>query len=204
MNTPLPPVPLPQARERAVRILGEHFARDVLDERELQERLDRVHAATSLMQLQQVLADLPALAPEPHATAAVPAGQVRDRQTVLAVMSGVSRKGSWVPPRAMQVVAVMGGAELDFREARFGSEAVEIEVFALMGGVEITVPPGVRVEVSGFALMGGFGECGTGAPAEPGAPVVRVSGFAMMGGVEVRTRPVGAVVKRREWWEPKD
>ena len=32
----------------------------------------------------------------------------------------------------------------------------EIDVFAMMGGVVVTVPPNVRLECDGFAFMGGF------------------------------------------------
>ena len=59
-----------------------------------------------------------------------------------------------------------------------------------MGGVEVIIPPGVRVESEGFAFMGGFGN-DVGDPGNPNAPVVRLTGFAMMGGVEVRVAMVG-------------
>ncbi len=195
-DTPSPlSVPLAKAREHTIRELCEHFARDDLDAEQLEQRLDRVHAATSLQELQALTVDLPALQAQPGAgtgVATAPAGQVSEQQTVIAVMGGASRKGSWVPPRRMHVFAVMGGAELDFREARFGPGIVEITVFALMGGVEITVPPGVHVEVNGIALMGGFDERASSlAPPDPSAPVIRIGGFVMMGGVEVRTRVPG-------------
>lgn len=190
---PRPPVALEQARERVIQELIEHYAQDALDDRGFEGRLDRAHVARSLQELDALVADLPALRTAP-APAPLPAaaGEVRDTQTVVAIMGGAVRKGSWVPPRQLQVIAVMGGAELDFREARFGAGVVEVTVFALMGGVEITVPPGVRVEVEGVAIMGGFDEQGAAPPpADPNAPVLRVGGFALMGGVEIRTRLPG-------------
>jgi hypothetical protein len=56
-----------------------------------------------------------------------------------------------------------------------------------MGGIQITVPEDIEVDVSGIAFMGGFDHnaSGTGVP---GAPRVKVVGFAMMGGVEVRRK----------------
>jgi hypothetical protein len=188
-----PPAALEPTRERVIRELSEHFARDHLDEQHFEDRLDRALAATSLQELGQLTADLPVLQAE-SALSALPAapGEVRERQTVLAVMGGAVRKGSWVPPRQLHVFAIMGGVELDFREARFGSGVVEVTVFALMGGVEITVPPGVRVEVDGIAIMGGFDEqSSTPGPVDPSAPVLRIGGFALMGGVEIRTRLPG-------------
>ena len=65
---------------------------------------------------------------------------------------------------------------------------VTIRAFALMGGVSITVPEDMDVDVSGIGFMGGFDHRASG-PGAPGAPRLRVVGFAMMGGVDVRRRP---------------
>ncbi|HEX2093261.1 MAG TPA: DUF1707 domain-containing protein [Longimicrobiaceae bacterium] len=212
---PPPPVALNQARERTIRQLGEHFAQDHLEAEQLEERVDRALAATTLQELQELVRDLPALHSDPALTAAAspairtaPAEQVAERQAVVAIMGGASRKGSWVPPRELSVIAIMGGAELDFREARFGPGVLEVSILALMGGVEITVPPGVHVEVNGVAIMGGFDErASTPLPADPSAPVIRIGGFAFMGGVEVRTRLPGETkgdARRRERVERRE
>jgi hypothetical protein len=188
-----PPAALDKARERVITELCEHYAHDALDDGQFEDRLDRAHAARSLQELDVLTADLPALhAPGSPATLAAPVGEVRDKQVMVAVMGAATRKGSWVPPRQLHVFAIMGGAELDFREARFGPGIVEVTVFALMGGVEITVPPGVRVEVEGIGIMGAFDEqrLAAGTP-DPGAPVIRVGGVALMGGVEIHTRLPG-------------
>ena len=195
---PPPPVALDKTRERVITELCEHYAHDALDDRQFEERLDRAHAARSLQELEVLVADLPALhtANSPAALPA-PVGEVRDKQTLVAVMGGASRKGSWVPPRKLHVFAIMGGVELDFREARFGPGIVEVEVFAMMGGVEVTVPPGVRVEVEGVGIMGAFDDSETApGPLDASAPVVRIGGFALMGGVAIFTRYPGE--SRRE------
>jgi hypothetical protein len=88
-------------------------------------------------------------------------------------------------------VAVMGGVELDLREAQFAEPVVTLHAYTLMGGIQITVPEDVEVDVSGVAFMGGFDHNASG-PGVPGAPQVRVLGFALMGGVEVRRKPVKA------------
>ncbi len=188
-----PPAALDKARERVITELCEHYAHDALDDGQFEDRLDRAHAARSLQELDVLVADLPALhAPGSPATLTAPVAEVRDKQVVVAVMGAATRKGSWVPPRQLHVFAIMGGAELDFREARFGPGIVEVTVFALMGGVEITVPPGVRVEVEGIGIMGAFDEQRLAAgPPDPGAPVIRVGGVALMGGVEIHTRLPG-------------
>ena len=68
----------------------------------------------------------------------------------------------------------------------------EVQVLALMGGVQIIVPPGLPVEVAGTAIMGGFGHVER-IPArlDPEVPVLRIRGAAVMGGVAVETRLPG-------------
>jgi hypothetical protein len=52
------------------------------------------------------------------------------------------------------------------------------------------VPPGVRVEVSGFSLVGGT-RVEAGPKPGPGAPTVHVRAFSLVGGVRVgRSRDV--------------
>lgn len=194
MSDPIPqPVPLEQTRERVVAQLIEHFAVENLDDRGLEERLTQAYQLTTPAELQALVADLPVV------QVAVPAGAVStapartdyvsERQVVAALMGGAERKGVWTPPQELWVVAVMGGAELDFRQARFGPGVTEVNCFVLMGGVEIVVPPGVQVELNGLAIMGGFGQTGSAAPeTDRDAPVLRIGGFAMMGGVDVQVR----------------
>ena len=197
MQPPAPsPVPLEQTRQQTIRQLCEHYAVDNLSAEALEARLDRAHAAATLDDLRALTADLPVVATPAAAPASVvapaPAGHVPEREFVIGIMGGAERKGAWTPPRTLYVVAVMGGVELDLREARFGPGVTEIVVFALMGGAEIIVPPGVHVEMSGLAVMGGFGQAGaSGPPPAPGAPVVRVGGFCLMGGVDLQVRYPG-------------
>jgi hypothetical protein len=89
----------------------------------------------------------------------------------------------------MIAVAIMGGVELDFRGAVFSGETVELNCFAFWGAVEIVVPPGVHVDTTGFAVLGGFDQSAElqTRPA-PGAPTIRVNGLALMGAVSIEVR----------------
>jgi hypothetical protein len=187
------PVPLEQARERTIADLCQHFAVDHLTDAELERRLDEANRVASIQELRTLVSDLPALradgtpAPAPGVAIARPEN-VSPQQTIVAIMGGAVRRGIWTPPRNLNVIAVMGGAELDFREAALAPGVTEITVFAVMGGVEITVPPGLSVEVNGMAVMGGFEHrAGSPPPTDPNAPVLRIGGFALMGGVEIRS-----------------
>jgi Domain of unknown function (DUF1707)/Cell wall-active antibiotics response 4TMS YvqF len=196
-TAPAPVLPSTAERERVVQVLSTHFANDRLSMEEFEDRLERAYKAVSSAQLAAVLADLPAAdgssaALSDASSLLAPTADVPARGVVIAVLSGNSRKGSWLVPRHLKVFAVMGGAQLDLREARFAPGVTEIEAYAVMGGVEILVPPGVRVETFGAAFMGGFeGRAGDATALSPLHPIVRLSGLAIMGGVDARTKPVG-------------
>ena len=114
----------------------------------------------------------------------------------VAVMSGFQRKGRWTVPRRFDCFAFWGGGEIDLREADFAAGEVQINCVAIMGGVNVIVPPGVEVVVRGIGIMGGFDQREEGVPGEPGAPRVIVSGFAFWGGVGVERRPTRAERRR--------
>jgi hypothetical protein len=195
----LTPPALRHQRERTIAELCEHFAQDHLEAEELELLIDRAHQSTTLAELEGLVHGLPGLrpanasaaAPHPGYSIAVP-GETRDQQWVVAVMGGNERAGSWAPARSIYVVAVMGGVSLDFREARMDPGVTEVYCFAWMGGVEIIVPPGLRVESNGVGIMGGFEHVGAERlPVDTSVPVLRISGAAVMGGVEITQREPG-------------
>jgi hypothetical protein len=193
---PSNPRQLSVERDRVAQALSLHFAADHLGMEELEERLDRVYRAQTAAQLESLLAGLPMLSTENLdagvAPLMAPPGTVPPRGVVFAVMGGVVRRGSWLVPRELKVVAVMGGAEIDLREARFSPGVTEIDVTAFMGAVKIIVPRGVRVETLGAAFMGGFeADAGDASALDGSQPVLRVTGLAIMAGVEITVRRPG-------------
>ncbi len=160
---------------------------------ELDERLELAYAARTYADLDAVTSDLPGpgVAVQPAQPAA---GQLTGRiggtpgsAFSVAVLSGAQRAGSWVVPAQYTAVAIMGGVELDLRQARFAERTATISAFAVMGGISIIVPEDIEVDVSGFACMGGFDHTAAG-PGVPGAPCLRITGCALMGGVDVRRK----------------
>jgi hypothetical protein len=184
-------------RERVIAELSDRFAEGALEVEEFEHRVALAHRSESVVEIEALVADLPAAARPRTPTPAtgrelVPEAQVRRRATLFAVMGGTERKGVWRVPRTMNVVALMGGAKIDLREAQLPAGLIELRVVALMGGVEIIVPPSLAVEASGAAIMGGFEHVDR-APVrpEPDAPLLRVVGLALLGGVSVEMRLPG-------------
>lgn len=192
-------VTLRDSRERAIARLSDAFAHDHLDLEEFERRLGIAHRTDSIAELTVLTQDLvaapevaPSAEPAPGTTRALVPGRQKEQQTLAAIIGGTSRKGHWTPPRRLRVIAVMGGAELDFREAAFAPGVTEVHITAVMGGVQIIVPPQLAVEMEGLAIMGGF-EHSERAPVQPDPdrPVLRVSGVAVWGGVHIETRLPG-------------
>lgn len=195
---PLPAVIGERERERVVRDLGDHFAQDHLTLDEYEFRVQAALQATQWYQLDATTSDLPSLSRPTMRPAALEesvheTATGRKSRTLLAIMGGLVRRGSWLVPKRLRALAIMGGVELDLRDATLTGVITEIHALALMGGVEITVPPGVRLEVDGLAIMGGFEDQEGSFPAiaQHDAPVVRVTGLALMGAVVTRMKPRG-------------
>ena len=191
LPSPAPsPTPLLDLTRMHVRdVLSRSFAEDRLSMDELDHRLDLAEHATSVVELQRLIADLAGDGLEDGGPAA-PDPEVPERDFVFAIMSGAKRRGSWPVPRHFKIIACMGGVDLDLTETELVPGVSEMEVFAFMGGVQIRVPPWIRVEVHGSGFMGGFEEhlAPKGQGPAPDAPVLRIRGFALMGGVDVRVR----------------
>ena len=104
--------------------------------------------------------------------------------SAMAILSGVSRGNNSRAFRGADLLAIMGGCQLDLRQAAINGEAV-IEVFAMWGGIEIRVPEDWTVSSRIVPLMGGV-EDKTRPPQGATAHRLILRGFAIMGGVEIK------------------
>jgi hypothetical protein len=183
-------------REQAAEVLRTAAGDGRLTMDELDERLTAAYAAKTYADLEAVTSDLPG----PGVTASVVAasgnfpanriGGAPQGAVAIAIMSGARRSGRWVVPGHFTCFALMGGIEIDLREARFSEREVTIQAFALMGGISITATDDIEIDVSGVGIMGGFDDRASG-PGIPGAPRVKIVGLAVMGGVDVKRKPLG-------------
>ena len=186
-------------RHKVAEILREAAGEGRIDLDELDERLEATFAAKTYADLVPITVDLPAQPPGqqpvPRPAPGLPAPAP---QRHFAIMGGVERRGIWTVPQAMTVFALMGGANLDFRQAVFPQRDVTITVNALMGGAEIVVNPRTHVIVEGIGIMGGYSGPHGNVPEELDAesPTLRIRGVAIMGGVAVTRKPIKHVRPR--------
>jgi hypothetical protein len=89
--------------------------------------------------------------------------------------------------RSGSALAVMGGVEIDLRQANLDPDGATLDVTAVMGGVEVTLPRGWAVDVETNEKLGGVETRLTESDDRPeGAPTLHVTVNALMGGVEIR------------------
>lgn len=198
-----------------------------LETDELEERLEATYAAKIYADLVPIVADIPGEAPTspglpvvPYGVSGAPTRPVGPAgpapvsftkaatgspvpavhyPSSVAIMGGVERKGIWEIGATHTVFTLMGGVEIDLREARFAQREVTINANALMGGVGITVNAWTHVIVDGVGIMGGFAQerDKVEAQIDQNSPIVRVKGVALMGGVTVVRKPMPGERKRK-------
>ena len=109
---------------------------------------------------------------------------------LMAVLNGIeleSRAGAFT---GGSMLAWFGGIAVDLRAAALAPGA-RLLTNTLFGGIEITVPPGWRIESNVKALIGGVA-APTATTDDPEAPVLTVEGTALFGGIAVAVKADGA------------
>jgi hypothetical protein len=105
---------------------------------------------------------------------------------IVALFGGAAQHGRWRLGKHVFVVAAFGGATLDLSAAQAEAPESTITVLTILGGADIIAPPGIAVELSGLALLGGKADKRAPGPPLPGSPVVRVRAFTFLGGVAIK------------------
>ncbi|MCO5973240.1 DUF1707 SHOCT-like domain-containing protein [Actinoallomurus soli] len=174
-----------QDRDETVQRLQVAFAEGRLTDGEFDERMRGALAARTYGDLAGLLADLPAATAPVTPRPAVPALPKPGRYTV-AYKDIVRLAGRWRVPGTYRALVYKGGGVIDLRAAELTEPVTTILAVAYKSDLQFLVPPGVRVEASGFGVT--RDEEWTG-DLDADAPVVHIRAFAYKGRVETRTMP---------------
>lgn len=157
-------------REAVVGELQRHCGEGRLSLDEVAERSLVVWGAESAADLRQVTADLPGPAPA--------------ERRVSGVFGTAQLAGRWQTGDRVRARAVLGACDADLR--RLDGE-VAVRATAVLGSVDVVVPPGTEVELTGWGALGSRKVA-----VRPGdGPTVRVRAVAVLGTVRVvERRPV--------------
>jgi hypothetical protein len=114
--------------------------------------------------------------------------ETADEFAIATYLGGVERTCKSGALRRGSVSVVLGGVDLDLREATLDRSGADLELSATLGGVNVTVPSDWRVVVDGRARLGGVEALVTDPEELPDdAPLLRVAAGARLGGVSIIT-----------------
>jgi hypothetical protein len=109
---------------------------------------------------------------------------VSDHVSMFGMLGGTKQRVSGVIFRSADMTSLMGGCTLDLRDALLGADGTaHVEVFSLMGGAHICVPPTWKVVLQVTPIMGGVEDKSR--PVLGGTQFLYVHGTVLMGGVEI-------------------
>ncbi len=111
--------------------------------------------------------------------------QDSDTFALVAAMDGVDFASRADALQAGLGTAVAGGIEIDLTEAGLADTAT-LGLTAVMGGIDVTVPPAWRVEVASSVFMGGIDNLTDPDATADDAPLLLVDARAYLGGIAVR------------------
>jgi hypothetical protein len=170
-------------RDRVIAVLSAAAVDGRLTQEEFSERLSNACAAKTLGDLAGLTVDL----------AEAPLVRLDGSRVITGVFGAARREGRWVVPESLTITAVRGSVVVDFREALLRSSRVRMFVHAVAGRVDIYVPDGIRVEVTGRAFLGsrsvGRNQGAAALQADPDAPVISVQALVLGGKLIVHTPP---------------
>jgi hypothetical protein len=184
-------------RERVIALLAEAAGDGRLTLGEHSERAERACTARTLGELAALTADLAVPSAQPI--------QLDGRRPVAGIFGRERREGRWVVPERLAVAAIFGEVVLDLREALLQSSRIAVLATVVGGTLQLIVPDGVTVELTGTAVLtrtsGQTGTKAAATPAPPGTPVIEVRVLALGGRVKVvrprRSRWRDALSRRR-------
>jgi len=163
-------------RERAVQILREHLVEGRLTLEEFSQRVEAALGAGTVGELATTAETLPAVR--------APSGRRRPSRVTAGLFAHVVRRGRLRLPKRAIVLSGLSDIDLDLRDAEITSGRMSITACLLFGNVDVYVPEGIAVDVTGLTVFGHRREWGRDA-VQPDAPVLRVRVAALFGTVDV-------------------
>lgn len=109
----------------------------------------------------------------------------RNREEITAILGGTTNKNTSKDYEGAKVTAFMGGVELDLSHVTIKKSAV-IDVFIVMGGLDLRVPQDVIVKSRAAFLLGGMEDKTNPISKNDDAPVLYIDGTVLMGGVDIK------------------
>ena len=105
-------------------------------------------------------------------------------EDIVTILGGTTNKNTAKNYTGSKATAILGGVELDLSKVKIEKTA-QLDVFVLMGGIELRIPEDVIVKNRSTAIMGGL-EDKTNPVESKNAPVLYIDGTVIMGGIDIK------------------
>ncbi|WP_127346508.1 LiaF domain-containing protein [Pseudidiomarina mangrovi] len=186
--------PIEQVREEAVDKLIVNYSHAIISAEAFERRLDEAMASNSHQHLVDLVSDLPMEADKRYDASKersfspkYAAGDNTEDDKIISILGNGLREGEWLVPKRIKVIDILGSSKLDFTDAIFQHQHIEIELATVLGSVEIFVPESVNVTVKMFNIIGSSENS---APSMAGrqAPHITITGYSVLGSLDVKVK----------------
>jgi len=171
-------------RERTVASLRDHLVDGRLSLEEFTQRMTAAYAASSSTELAALVGDLPSTPAAP-----LPERRRSAARVLVAIFGATKRTGTLRVRENLVCFALFGNVTLDLRGALIEGDVVNVQATSIFGSVDVIVPEGVEVDLTGVAIFGAKGTSGKSELVTAAAPFVRVRSFVLFGATDVKIRP---------------
>ena len=179
-------VPEPVAsREHYVDELRRLFADDVISMDEYADHVGLVLAAQDDAEMAEAVKGVPVATAPQVATPKIDGQRTSASRYMVSIFGSTTQRGRWRMAARFRCLAAFGNLELDLRQASTSESEVVIEALSVFGGLQVFVPEGVDVELTGFTLFGEKEMNVAQVAVVPGTPLIRIRAVTVFGGVTV-------------------
>jgi hypothetical protein len=176
-------------REAAVRRLEQALGEGRITIDEFRQRAEAASAAVTTAELAPLLADLPA--------AATPQTEVVGRRgpaSVFNVLGDLRLGGRGELPR--RAGTVLGSIRIDLRELHTDADVVELDLWTVLGEIDVILAEGVDGVLEGWAVLGDRRTELAPVPRRSGTPRVVVRAHTVLGSLRLRSLAPGEPLSR--------
>lgn len=175
-----------QAKERARALLADGYARDLIDQDALDERLEAVEQARTVAEVRALTTELAV----PEARAALVPVSAAKPERIGVLFGSIERHGAWGVASRVRVRVLFGSLVLDLRTATLPDGPIEVEVAITFGSLDVIVPPGWQIDNRCGAILASVEQQDSHAPAQAGR-ILRLTGRVVLGSLSVVERLPG-------------
>lgn len=186
--------PIETVKEEVIDTLIHNYSHGYISNEAFERRLDTVIETTSHQVMVDQIADLEASPDdtvkkhkESQFSVNYTTQEAEKTDTIVNILGSSDRSGVWTVPREIKIFSILGGATIDFTDARFSSPNVTVKLVSVLSGDKIYVPESVNIVSKAFCILGSV-ENKAPSIASHQAPTVTIEGLVLLSSLDVLIR----------------